>query len=140
MGDSLEFVDFGANHTGRAVDITSGPCALFDDGSVKWYVYNTRSLLTRSTFSFIEIAAKLQFFLHFALTPRAAVATLWFSPQLGQQPVRPDRCTRLRRYRSPGGRHGRRASGCPTRLEPPRGPASARDPGGFWLAPQLRNR
>lgn len=38
MGNSLEFVDFGADYTGRAVDISSGPCALFDDGGVKWCV------------------------------------------------------------------------------------------------------
>ena len=38
MGDGLEFVDFGADYTGRAVDISSGPCALFDDGIVKWCV------------------------------------------------------------------------------------------------------
>ena len=40
MGDSLEFVDFGGNYTGRAVDITTGPCARFDDGGVKWCVFS----------------------------------------------------------------------------------------------------
>lgn len=38
MGDNLEFIDFGDDYTGRAVDVTSGPCALFDDGSIKWCV------------------------------------------------------------------------------------------------------
>lgn len=40
MGDSLEMVDFGASLTGRAVDISSGPCALFDEGSVKCWGNN----------------------------------------------------------------------------------------------------
>ena len=38
MGENLELVDFGT-YTGRAVDISSGPCALFDDGSIKWCVW-----------------------------------------------------------------------------------------------------
>lgn len=38
MGNGLELIDFGADYTGRAVDVTSGPCALFDDGGVKWCV------------------------------------------------------------------------------------------------------
>lgn len=40
MGDSLEMVDFGALLTGSAVDISSGPCALFDEGSVKCWGNN----------------------------------------------------------------------------------------------------
>lgn len=39
LGDNLDFVDFGA-YTGRAVDIASGPCALFDDGSIKCWGFN----------------------------------------------------------------------------------------------------
>lgn len=40
MGDGLEMVDFGASLNGSAVDISSGPCALFGEGSVKCWGNN----------------------------------------------------------------------------------------------------